>query len=184
MTKAAIKTSKFLSYVLRHNPQSIGLQLDAAGWAEVDDLIACAAQSGKRLTQEMIMEAVATNDKQRFGLRENGRFIRANQGHSIAVDLGFEPVAPPHLLYHGTAERFVSAILREGLRPMRRQHVHLSGDVETAVKVGQRHGKPVILQVAAGQMAAADHPFYCSENGVWLTNSVPATYLAIFRDAA
>lgn len=179
ITKIAVKTSKFLSYVLRHNPQSIGLQLDEAGWADVDDLIACAAQSGRRLTREMVIEAVVTNDKQRFGLRENGRFIRANQGHSIEVDLGFEPITPPNQLYHGTAERFVSIILREGLRPMQRQHVHLSGDVETAVKVGRRHGKPVILQVAAAQMAAAGYSFYRSENGVWLTNSVPAKYLKV-----
>lgn len=179
MTKELTRTSKFLSYVLRHNPSSIGLRLDAAGWAEVDLLIACAAQQGKTLTRAMIMKVVATNDKQRFGLRENGRYIRANQGHSIQVDLGLEAAEPPNLLYHGTATRFLTAILREGLRPMQRHHVHLSGDVETAVKVGQRHGKAVILDVAAGQMVAAGHTFYRSENGVWLTDAVPPEYLKV-----
>ncbi|MEM7117457.1 MAG: RNA 2'-phosphotransferase [Chloroflexota bacterium] len=177
MKNDVVKTSKFLSYVLRHKPQSIGLQLDAAGWAEVDELIACATQNGRRLTRQMILTAVSENNKQRFGLRENGRFIRANQGHSIPVDLNLQPVSPPDQLFHGTATHFLATILQEGLRPMRRHHVHLSGDVETAVNVGQRHGTPVILHIAAGKMAAEGHTFYCSENGVWLTDSVPPSYL-------
>lgn len=165
------KTSKFLSFVLRHKPEAIGLTLDAEGWADVDDLLA-RADPALALDRALLEEVVATSDKKRFALSEDGRRIRANQGHSVAVDLGLERREPPALLFHGTATRFLAAIEREGLKPGRRQHVHLSRDVETARTVGRRHGKPVILQVAAGTLHAAGQAFYLSDNGVWLTDHV------------
>ncbi|MEW4566253.1 RNA 2'-phosphotransferase [Tautonia sp. JC769] len=177
MASRSIRVSKFLSLVLRHAPGSIGLTLDEGGWASVEELIACAGRHGTRLDRELIVEVVASNDKQRFRLSDDGLRIRASQGHSIAVDLGLEPVTPPEVLYHGTARRFLEAILREGLRPSGRQHVHLSGDEETAVAVGRRHGSPVVLRVAAGRMAADGLVFYRSDNGVWLTDRVPSAYL-------
>jgi putative RNA 2'-phosphotransferase len=169
--------SKFLSLVLRHNPERIGLTLDSAGWADVAELLARARQHRRPLTLTLLQEEVANNDKKRFAFSEDGTRIRANQGHSIAVDLGLPEIAPPDRLYHGTATRFVEAIKQQGLRPGNRQHVHLSLDHETAVKVGQRHGKPVVLVIAARQMQAAGHPFYCSANGVWLVAAVPTEYI-------
>jgi putative RNA 2'-phosphotransferase len=174
-----VRVSKFLSYVLRHKPEAIGLQLEEGGWAVIDDLITLAAQHGKRLNRKIVEEVVASNDKQRFALSDDGTRIRASQGHSIPVDLGLQPVAPPQTLYHGTASRFLESILEHGLQPRGRQHVHLSRDHETAVKVGQRHGKPVVLAVAAGAMAADGHTFFLSANGVWLTGTVPPQYLSI-----
>ena len=168
--------SKFLSLILRHNPGEIGLTLDPGGWASVAEIV---ARSGGRLNETAIRRIAATSDKQRFALSPNGSRIRANQGHSIPVDLGLTPQEPPGTLWHGTATRFLVAILDEGLKPMSRQHVHLSPDTETARKVGQRHGKPVILTVAAGQMHAQGHAFLLSENGVWLTGHVPRTYIHV-----
>jgi putative RNA 2'-phosphotransferase len=181
MQSRLIRTSKLLSYLLRHRPDSIGLQLDAAGWADIDELIRCAAAHGKKLSHELIEEAVATNSKKRFALSTDRRRVRANQGHSIPIDLGLEPVAPPDHLYHGTATRFLDSIMSTGLQSRSRQHVHLSGDRETAIKVGQRHGKPVVLLVAAGAMADAGHLFYLSSNQVWLTIEVPAKYLKVIQ---
>lgn len=166
--------SKFLSLVLRHAPQDIGLTLDAGGWAALDELI---ARAPLPLTAERIAEVVAGSDKQRFALSPDGSRIRANQGHSIPVDLGLTPVEPPDSLYHGTAETTLDAILAEGLRPMTRNQVHLSPDAETARKVGMRHGKPVILRVASARMQAEGHSFFLSANGVWLTDAVPPRYL-------
>lgn len=177
MSSQLIRVSKFLSLVLRHKPESIGLTLDEGGWAQVDDLIACAGNNGISLDRWLIFEVVASNDKQRFRLSDDRLRIRASQGHSIAVDLGLVPVPPPAVLYHGTATRFLDAILREGLRPSGRQHVHLSGDERTAVTVGRRHGAPVVLRVAAGRMGVDGFVFYRSDNGVWLTDRVPASYL-------
>lgn len=179
MEKRLIKSSKYLSLVLRHQPHAIGLQLDDAGWASLDELI---AKSGGRLNRELVLDVVAQNDKKRFALSEDGLFIRANQGHSINVDLGLEAVVPPDTLFHGTAERFVEAIRAEGLKAQSRQHVHLSPDRETAIKVGRRHGKPIVLNVAAGDMHAAGHKFYLSQNGVWLTDVVPPTFLKCISD--
>jgi putative RNA 2'-phosphotransferase len=179
MESRLVRTSKLLSYLLRHRPESIGLQLDAAGWADIDELIRCANAHGKQLSRELIEEAVATNSKNRFALSADRTRVRANQGHSIPVDLGLAPVAPPDHLYHGTATRFLDSIMSTGLHSRSRQHVHLSGDRETAVKVGQRHGKPVVLLVAAGAMATAGHLFYLSANQVWLTTEVPAEYLTV-----
>ena len=133
---------------------------------------------GPYLSRELIEEVVATNDKQRFALSEDGRLIRANQGHSIAVDLGLAPQTPPALLYHGTADKNLPSIMAQGLLPGRRQHVHLSANVETAVKVGQRHGRPIVLKVQTGAMHAAGHLFYKSANGVWLVAAVPAPFIA------
>ncbi len=175
MRDEAKRLSKFLSLVLRHDPGKIGLALDAGGWAEVDEIV---AKAGFPVTPDEIAEVVRTSDKQRFSLSEDGTRIRANQGHSVAVDLGLEPVAPPDVLFHGTGEGTVAAILAEGLKPMARAHVHLSPDRETAVKVGQRHGRPVVLVVRAADLAAAGQPFFLSVNGVWLTGPVAPEFLS------
>lgn len=169
--------SKFLSYVLRHDPGSIGLALDPQGWVDVDTLVAKANAAGRRLDRGAIEAVVATNDKKRFTLSENGQRIRAAQGHSVAVDLALEPIAPPARLFHGTATRFLDAIMIEGLRPGGRQKVHLSADEATARTVGQRHGKPVILHVDTGRMHAEGHLFWQADNAVWLTDAVPPQYL-------
>lgn len=176
MTKEYTKISKFLSFVLRHNPQSIGLELDENGWADVASLI---AKSNKlTLTNELIRQVVKTNDKQRFALSEDGLKIRASQGHSIAVDLALEAVQPPDILYHGTASRFLASIMKQGLTRQNRQHVHLSADRETALKVGSRHGIPVILVIDAARLYQQGQAFYLSDNKVWLTEKVPVTALS------
>lgn len=174
--------SKFLSYVLRHAPESIGLSLDVHGWADVNELITKANSSGQALNYALLERIVAEDDKKRFTLSSDGTHIRAAQGHSVTVDLGHAPVAPPDLLYHGTATRFVESIRQKRLVPGNRQQVHLSTDVETATWVGQRHGKPIVLMVAAARMAADGLLFFRAENSVWLTDNVPATYLS-FPDA-
>lgn len=177
MKKQHIKTSKFLSYVLRHKPEEIGLSLDPEGWARVDDLTACAARHGKILDRDLIEKVVVNNDKRRFSLDRESVHIRANQGHSIPVDLGLQPIPPPETLFHGTAAHFLESIRKSGLHPRNRQHVHLSPDRHTAVKVGRRHGKPVVLTIDAQAMYQAGHRFFLSENGVWLTERVPAEFL-------
>ena len=171
------KVSKFLSYVLRHRPDEIGLTLDANGWARIADLIACSANASVTLTEQRIHEIVRRSDKQRFALSEDGSRIRANQGHSIGVDLALEPKQPPAILFHGTASRFLEAIRQQGLRPMGRQHVHLSCDEQTATRVGQRHGQSVVLNVRAGEMWKAGHAFFLTDNGVWLTDHVAPSFL-------
>jgi putative RNA 2'-phosphotransferase len=182
MTPAAAarhrKISKFLSLVLRHQPQSIGLTLDAQGWADIDAVVERAGAHGMALTGQEILSIVAASDKQRFALDDTGRRIRANQGHSIDIDLELELREPPPVLFHGTAEANLAAIRAEGLKPGRRQHVHLSRDAVTATAVGQRHGRPVVLQVAAGRMWSAGHSFFLAENGVWLTDAVPPAFIA------
>jgi putative RNA 2'-phosphotransferase len=170
-----VKVSKRLSYVLRHRPDSIGLDLADGGWIAIDDLLAALARHGTQISREDLESVVAGNDKRRFTI-EGGR-IRANQGHSIEVDLALEPVTPPDTLFHGTATRFLDSILRQGLVRGARHHVHLSADGETARQVGSRHGKPVVLTVASGRMATAGHGFFLSANGVWLTEHVPPAYL-------
>ncbi len=171
------RISKFLSLVLRHNPEEIGLTLDGQGWASVDDLIACAGRHGRKLDRATIERVVSTNDKKRFALSDDGLRIRASQGHSVAVDLGLEPVEPPEWLFHGTATRSVESIRGEGLQPSGRVHVHLSVDEPTAIKVGSRHGRPVVLKVRAGEMHRSGIAFYRSENGVWLTGPVDPGFL-------
>ncbi len=170
-------TSKFLSYVLRHNPGEIGLLLDTNGWVAVDELIEKAAKHGRSLTRPLIEQVVTTNDKQRFALSTDGSKIRANQGHSIEVDLALQPQTPPEILFHGTATRFLDSIRQQGLIPGSRQHVHLSAEEATAIKVGQRHGRPVVLRVKAGEMARSGHAFYQSENGVWLVECVAVEFI-------
>lgn len=177
MRKELIGHSKFLSLILRHQPQTIGLVLDAEGWAEVDALLEGCRQHGRKLTRDELEEVVATNEKRRFALSADGRRIRASQGHSIEVDLGLAPLEPPPRLYHGTVGKFLDSIRRQGLLRGKRQHVHLSADEETAQRVGRRRGRPVVLVVEAEQMARAGHLFYLSANGVWLVDLVPAEYL-------
>ena len=177
MSTPVVSTSKFLSLILRHQPETIGLSLDANGRADIDELLRLSAAHGRPLTRALLDEVIATNDKQRFVLSEDGTKIRANQGHSIFVDLGLTPVAPPPVLFHGTATRFLEVIQQRGLLKGSRQHVHLSPDEPTAIKVGQRHGKPVVLKVAADRMQMAGHQFYRSANGVWLTDHVPPVFL-------
>ena len=171
------RLSKFLSFVLRHQPGSIGLTLDPAGWAEVDDLLQRCGQHGRELSRAQLEEIVATSPKRRFALSDDGRRVRASQGHSIEVDLGYAPAAPPELLYHGTVAASLDAIRAAGLQRMERHHVHLSPDVGTARTVGARRGKPVVLVVAAGRMHRDGHAFFRSENGVWLVEAVPPAYL-------
>lgn len=178
MSNKIVETSKYMSLVLRHRPDKIGLALDENGWAEIDELISCSRHGRVRLNRPLIEEVVATNDKKRFVLSEDGRRIRAAQGHSIDIDLGLEPRRPPDLLFHGTADRNVESIFAEGLIKGRRQHVHLSLDHATAIKVGQRHGRPVVLTVRSGEMWNAGIHFFLSENGVWLTDHVPANYIS------
>ncbi|HEY9881786.1 MAG TPA: RNA 2'-phosphotransferase [Leptolyngbyaceae cyanobacterium] len=171
------KTSKFLSLVLRHQPETIGIVLDSAGWVSVSELLQACHTHGQPLTLAELHEVVANNDKQRFSFSEDGQKIRANQGHSVPVNLGYSPAVPPSILYHGTVERFLPSIKEEGLKKGTRHHVHLSPDEETARRVGGRRGKPVILRIESGEMHQAGYEFFQSENGVWLTDHVPPNYL-------
>lgn len=177
------KISKFISLVLRHNPGAARIKLDDHGWADVEELIRGVKETGRTLDLQTLKEIVRTNDKNRFSFNEDCTKIRANQGHSIPVDVELKAAIPPNVLYHGTATRFLSGILnrREGLKPGSRLYVHLSGDYDTAVKVGQRHGIPAVLQVDAKRMAEDGYTFYLSANGVWLTKEVPAEYICNFQ---
>lgn len=179
MTTSKTKISKFLSLILRHKPETIGLALDEQGWADIDELIDKTNRSdqGITLTRSLLQEVVDTSDKKRFTVSEGGQKIRAAQGHSVDIDLQLKPAVPPEFLYHGTATRFLDRILKEGLKPQQRQYVHLSKDIETATAVGQRYGKPVILTIKALLMYEQGFTFYLSENGVWLTTIVPNKYI-------
>jgi putative RNA 2'-phosphotransferase len=177
MERSLVRISKFLSRVLRHRPDSIGLLLDEGGYAKVDDLLAAANRSGMPLDMVVLRKVVEENEKQRFAFSDDGLRIRASQGHSISVDLGLVAVEPPELLYHGTAVRFLKSIRRDGLLRGKRHHVHLSPDIETALKVGSRHGPPVVLAIDAGRMQKDGFSFYRSTNGVWLTDHVPVRYI-------
>lgn len=178
MKKAHNEVSKFLSYVLRHQPEAIGLELDSEGWANIDALIAGAAGHGQSLDKQLIEAVVDGSDKKRFALSEDGLRIRAVQGHSTAkVDIAFTEKKPPDILYHGTASRFLSAILAEGLTTQSRQYVHLSADREVAIQVGQRYGTPVVLEINALAMYEQGYPFYQAENGVWLTRQVAVEFI-------
>lgn len=181
MLKHLKSTSKFLSLVLRHHPEAIGLRLDAEGWANIEDLVRLAAAHGRLLSKELIAEVVRTSEKQRFAIKEDGNFIRANQGHSIAVNLNLLPSKPPAVLFHGTATRFVRSIRSHGLLPGSRQHVHLSVSKARALEVGKRHGQPMVLAVDASGMQKDGYLFFRAENGVWLTREVPPRYL-LFPD--
>ncbi len=178
-----VKISKYLSKHLRHQPERLGLRLVPGGWVPVADLLVRAAKDRFPITRAELEEVVARNDKQRFAFDATGNLIRANQGHSVEVSLQLEPREPPDVLYHGTGERSVGTIEREGLRRMRRHHVHLSADMQTARRVGARHGRPVVYQVDTAAMRCAGHVFYLSENGVWLVEQVPPEYLAPVQGA-
>lgn len=171
------KISKFLSLILRHQPETIGLSLDRNGWAEITDLIQKSNDYGIKFDLIILKKIVATNDKKRFAFSRDFKKIRANQGHSINVNLGFMNHEPPEFLFHGTAMKSVQSIKLTGLEKRSRQHVHLSKDLETAIKVGQRHGKPYIYKVKAKEMYDSGFKFYISDNGVWLTDQVPVKYL-------
>lgn len=173
------RISKYLSLVLRHKPEVIGLNLDENGWADVEELQEKCAKQNRAFTLEELDEVVETNDKKRFIFNEDKTKIRANQGHSIEVDLALKPQQPPEFLYHGTAEINISSILEKGIEKRNRQHVHLSHDKETATKVGMRHGKPVILTIETEKMFQDGIDFYLSENNVWLTDFVDAKYISI-----
>lgn len=186
MKKDLIGISKFVSLVLRHKPEVLGLKMDDQGWVDVDELIReynIYQKSGKfnlvTLTRPILDEVVSTNDKKRFAYSEDGWRIRASQGHSVEVDLKLTPTNPPDYLYHGTATQFVSSILKSGLKKMNRQHVHLSATEDTATKVGSRHGKPQILRVRAKDMQKDGFNFFLSANNVWLTEEVPIKYIDV-----
>lgn len=173
----AEKLGRYLTFVLRHRPQSIGLSVTLQAWADIDTLIHCSALAGVEFTHLELQQVVNEDNKQRFAYNMDQTKIRASQGHSFTVDLQLTNQEPPATLYHGTAERFVDSILQQGLLPQKRHAVHLSTMVATAVAVGSRYGKPVVLKVAAQDMHAAGYTFQCSENGVWLTNTVPVKYI-------
>lgn len=176
--KLLTETSKFLSFVLRHEPQAIGLALDSEGWANMDALIAAATQHGHMLDRVLVEQVVTTSEKKRFAISPDGACIRAVQGHSTSsVAISFKEKIPPEFLYHGTATRFLESIRAQGLLPGSRQYVHLSEDVQTAMAVGQRYGKPVVLKIEALRMHQQGFKFFQAENGVWLVKTVPAEQL-------
>ena len=172
-----VKISKYLSKHLRHQPERLGLVLAPGGWVEVESLLRALATNNFPVTRAELEETVARNDKQRFSFDPTGELIRANQGHSVEIDLQLEAMTPPPVLYHGTGERSLESILSSGLLKMARHHVHLSTDVETAKRVGARHGRAVVFVVDAAAMAEAGYEFFVSANGVWLVDSVPARFL-------
>lgn len=169
--------SKFLSLVLRHQPEIIGIQLDQNGWTDVNILLEKSNEYGVELDKKTLMYLVATNAKKRFALNDSLDKIRASQGHSVKIELGYTAQKPPKILYHGTGEKSVQSILNTGIEKRNRQYVHLSSDIETAVKVGQRHGKPFVFKILAEQMYNDNFEFFLSDNNVWLTDNVPTKYL-------
>jgi putative RNA 2'-phosphotransferase len=177
--KRKTKISKFLSLILRHKPEVIGLTLDENGWANIEELLEKSARNGNSYTLGELEEVVKTNEKKRFAFNESNTKIRAGQGHSIKVEMNFEEKIPPEILYHGTAERNVESILKNGLQKMKRHHVHLSADTETARTVGIRYGKPVIFKIDTKKMLGDNFVFYISANGVWLVEIVPPEFLEI-----
>lgn len=183
MDKRLIRISKYLAKYLRHAPHELGLTLRPGGWLPVDDLLEAVRRNAFPISYDELVECVETNDKRRFSFDETGDLIRANQGHSVEVDLHLEEREPPETLYHGTVERFLPSILEGGLVRGNRHHVHLSKDVDTARKVGARRGQPVVLKVDAGGMHRDGQRFFLSANGVWLTDAVPPGYLSGVSDS-
>ena len=177
--RRAVTVSKFLAKHLRHRPEAIGLVLDDAGWARVDDLLAACARAGFPIARDELDAAVFAPGKRRYVYDESGTRIRASQGHSLAVDLGYAPSVPPDVLFHGTHPGALDAILAGGLAPMGRRHVHLSVDAASARQVGARRGRPVVLEVDADALHRAGHPFLLADNGVWLTDAVPRSHLRL-----
>jgi putative RNA 2'-phosphotransferase len=175
--KQITSISKFLSLVLRHQPETIGIQLDQNGWTNVDTLLEKSNSYGIKLDNETLKHIVEINSKKRFAFNDTFDRIRASQGHSVEIELGYKSQKPPEILYHGTGEKSVQSILDTGLEKQSRQQVHLSADIETAIKVGQRHGKPFVFKVLAEQMFNDKFEFFISDNGVWLTENVPTKYL-------
>lgn len=171
------KLSVFISLVLRHNPDAAHITLDEHGWANVEELLTGINGTGRKINMDILEEIVATDNKQRYSFNQDKTLIRANQGHSIPVDVELKEQEPPEYLYHGTAARFLDSIMNEGLKPMSRLYVHLSKEIDTALKVGKRHGEPVILKIYSGSMYRDGYKFYLSENGVWLTKKVDRKYL-------
>ena len=169
--------SRFIALILRHKPEAVGITLDEQGWASVSELLSGINASGNEIDMQMLEEIVAEDEKQRYSFNADKTKIRANQGHSVNVDVELKKAEPPEILFHGTGEKFVSSIKSEGLKPKSRLYVHLSKDRGTAVKVGSRHGKPVVFEVNSGEMSRNGFEFFLSENGVWLTKIVPAEYL-------
>lgn len=177
--KDLTRISKFLSLVLRHQPEAIGLTVDENGWASVPELLEKIQHKGIAIDADILQHIVVANNKKRFAFNEDQTKIRASQGHSIEVDLGYTTSIPPAILYHGTAVQNLPSVLQKGLQKQSRQHVHLSADIETASKVGQRHGKPIVLKVMAADMHNNGYVFFLSANGVWLTDAVPPVYLQL-----
>jgi putative RNA 2'-phosphotransferase len=175
--RRTVRVSKYLSRHLRHRPDRLGISLDSGGWVDVDELLAACARDGFVITRAELEHVVAANDKQRYAFDGSGRRIRADQGHTIGVELDLPEAVPPGVLFHGTVERFLPRIRQEGLRPMGRHHVHLSADPATARRVGARRGAPIVLTVDAAAMTSAGHVFRISGNGVWLVDTVPPEYL-------
>jgi putative RNA 2'-phosphotransferase len=175
--RETVKTSKFLSLILRHEPERVGLKLDSAGWVSVSELLEAVNQHGVSLSIKELKDVVATNDKKRFAFSEDGLKIRASQGHSVEVELQYPPEVPPEFLYHGTPEKFVESIRATGLNKGERHDVHLSPDPVTATKVGQRRGRPVVLKIHAGDMHRTGHVFRRSANNVWLVDFVSAKFI-------
>lgn len=180
-TQQTTRVSRFLSLVLRHQPETIGIKLTEQGWTNVDGLIAAMNAHGQPLDFETLEHVVDTNDKKRFAFSDDGEMIRANQGHSVEVNLGYQPTTPPEALYHGTVARFLPGIREYGILKGQRHHVHLSQSLDTANAVGKRRGQPVILIVRAREMNADGHEFHLSANGVWLTDAVPPQFIT-FED--
>ena len=181
--KETIRLSKFLSLILRHEPERVGLKLDDAGWVDVSELLDAVNRHGTALSLDQLKHIVATSDKKRFAFGDDGRRIRASQGHSVEVDLQYPPQPPPEILYHGTATRFLEGIRKDGLQRMGRHDVHLSAETKATLQVGGRHGKPVLLKIRAGEMHRAGFVFRCSANGVWLSENVPPQFIDFPEEA-
>lgn len=175
------RLSVFISLILRHKPSEVGITLDEHGWANVNELIKGINNSGRKIDMEILEEIVRTDNKGRYSFNENKTLIRANQGHSIPVDVELKEVAPPDILYHGTATKFIDSIKKQGIKSMSRLYVHLSKDLETATKVGKRHGNCVVLRIDTKKMFEDGIKFYLSENGVWLTKFVDWKYVKGFE---
>jgi putative RNA 2'-phosphotransferase len=175
--KDTVRVSRFLSLILRHEPEKVGLRLDEAGWVDVDELLRAVNGHAMPLTLDELQHVVATSSKKRFAFSEDGKRIRASQGHSVEVDLQYLPQTPPEILYHGTATRFLDGIRKHGLQKMARHDVHLSAETKVTFQVGGRHGKPVLLAIRAGEMHRAGRVFRCSANGVWLVPCVPSEFI-------